>query len=78
MFMAFHTRKVKIKALSESKAIFTLVYLNSIILVLLAVTELALDDYHITRTALLSLSHIIGPTLFLSLVIVPRVGIVNL
>ena len=73
MFMAFHNRKVKIKGLNDTKEIFALVYLNSITLVLLAVTEFALQSYHNAHDGLLSLAHIVGATLFLSLVIVPRV-----
>ena len=75
MFMAFHTRKVKIKSLNDTKEIFALVYLNSIILVFLAVTEFALQFYHNSHVGLLSLAHTVSATLFLSLVIIPRVSL---
>ena len=75
MFMAFHTRKIKIKGLNDTKEIFALVYLNSISLVLLAITEFALQPYDAARSALLSLAHITSATMFLSIVIIPRVSV---
>ena len=75
MFMAFHTRKVKVKGLNDTKEIFVLVYLNSIILVFSAVTDFALQSYHNPRVGLLSLAHTVSATLFLSLVIIPRVSL---
>lgn len=74
MFMAFHTRKVKIKALNDSKEIGAIVYINSIILVLLAVTELALRQYHYLYSALNGTILLIGGSLFLGLVFIPKVS----
>lgn len=73
MFMAFHTRKIKIRALNDSKEIAAIVYINSIILVLLAVTELALRQYHYIYSALNGMVLLIGGFLFLGLVFVPKV-----
>lgn len=73
MFMAFHTRKVKIKALNDSKEIGAIVYINSIILVLLAVTELALRQYHYLYSALNGTILLIGGSLFLGIVFIPKV-----
>ena len=75
MFMAFHTRRVKIKALNDSKEIAVIVYINSITLALLAVVEFALNTYHEVYATLFGLGLIVGATLFLTLVFVPRVGI---
>ena len=55
MFMAFHIRRVKIKALNDSKEIAVIVYINSIILALLAVVEFALNTYHEVYAALFGL-----------------------
>lgn len=71
--MAFHIRKVKIKALNDSKEIAAIVYINSIILVLLAVTELALRQYHYLYAALNGAALLIGGSLFLGLVFIPKV-----
>ena len=73
MFMAFHTRKVKIRALNDSKEIAAIVYINSLILVLLAVTELALHQYHYIYAALNGIALLVGGALFLGLTFVPKV-----
>ena len=71
--MAFHTRKVKIRALNDSKEIAVIVYINSIILVLLAVTELALRQRHYLYTFLNGMALLTGGSLFLGLIFVPKV-----
>ena len=73
MFMAFHTRKIKIKALNDSKEIAAIVYINSIIMVLLAVTELTLRQYHYIYSALNGMVLLIGGSLFLGLIFIPKV-----
>ena len=74
MFMAFHTRRVKIKGLNDSKEIAVIVYINSIILALLAVVEFALASYHEVHAALVGLALLTEATVFLSLVFIPRVS----
>ena len=73
MFMAFHTRRVKIKVLNDSKQIAIIVYVNSIILALLTVVEFALSRYHEVHTALFGLAMLVEATVFLSLVFLPKV-----
>ena len=73
LFMAFHTRRVKIKALNDSKEIAALIYINSIILVILAVTKFALQEYHDVYAAVFGLALFIEASLFLGLVFVPKV-----
>ena len=73
--MAFHTRRVKIKALNDSKEIAVIIYINSITLALLAVVEFALNTYHEVYAALFGLGLMVGATLFLTLVFVPKVHI---
>ena len=73
MFMAFHTRRIKIKALNDSKEIAVIIYINSITLSLLALVEFALVDYHEVYAALFGLSLLVGATLFLTLLFTPRV-----
>ena len=74
--MAFHIRRVKIKALNDSKEIAVIIYTNSIILVLVAVIEFALSAYHEVYAALLGLGIMVVATLFLTLVFIPKVTIV--
>ena len=73
MFMAFHTRRVKIKVLNDSKTIAVIVYINSIILALLAVVEFALIRYHQLHTALFGLALLVEATVFLTLIFIPMV-----
>ena len=75
MFMAFHTRRVKIKALNDSKTIAVVVYINSIILAMLAVVEFALVKYHQVFTVLFGLALLVQPTVFLALTFIPLVSI---
>ena len=72
--MAFHTRKVKIKALNDSKEIAAIIYINSIMLAILAVTEFALQEYHDVYAAVFGLALLIEATLFLGLIFVPKVS----
>lgn len=74
MFMAFHTRRVKIKVLNDSKEIAVIVYINSIILALLAVIEFALSRYNEVYTVLFGLALLVEPTVFLTLVFIPKVS----
>ena len=75
MFMAFHTRTVKIKVLNDSKEIAVIVYVTSIILVLLAVVEFALNRYHEVYTGLFGLALLLEATVFLTLVFIPKVSL---
>ena len=74
IFMAFHTRRVKIKALNDSKEITAIIYFNSIILVLLVVTEFALQHYHDVYAALFGLALLIEASLFLGILFIPKVN----
>ena len=71
--MAFHTRRVKVKALNDSKEITAIIYINSIILALLVVTEFALVKYHYVYAAVFGLGLLIEGFLFLGLVFIPKV-----
>ena len=73
--MAFHTRRVKVKALNDSKEIAAIIYFNSIILSILAVTEFALQHYHDVYAALFGLALLIEASLFLGVLFIPKVNI---
>ena len=71
--MAFHTRNVDVKVLNESKEIAAIIYINSIILVLIAVAELGLESNHDAYAALFGLGLLIEATLFLGFIFIPKV-----
>ncbi len=76
MFMAFHTRKVKIKALNDSKAIAAIIYINSIVLVLMIVNSFVLEAYHNVHAALFGLASLVQATMFLGFLFIPKVIII--
>ena len=73
MFMAFHIRRVKIKAFNDSKEIAICIYLNCVTLLLLAVVQFTLSAYHEAYAAVFGAGLMVGATLFLTLVFIPRV-----
>ena len=77
MFMAFHIRKVKLKVLNDSKAIAAIIYVNTIILITLAASTFALDDYHNGHAAIIGAVLLIDATLFLGALFIPKVHITH-
>ena len=73
IFMAFHTRKVHIKALNDSKEIATIIYANSILLILMIVFIFTLERYHNVYAALYGLALLVQATIFLGLLFIPKV-----
>ena len=71
--MAFHIRRVKVKVFNDSKEIATIIYINSIILVVLAVTQFALENYHNVYAAMFGVALLIDGTMFLGLIFIPKV-----
>ena len=71
--MAFHTRHVKVKALNNSVEIAAIIYVNSIILAVLVVTEFALVTYHYAYAAVFGLGLLTEGSLFLGLTYIPKV-----
>ena len=76
--MAFHTRRVKVKALNDSKEIAVIIYINSIILAVLAVTQFALENYHDAYAAMFGLALLVDATLFLGLMFIPKVRLISI
>ena len=74
MFMAFHTRRIKIAALNDSKEIAVIIYINSIILIVMAGSEFALEHYHDVHSALFGLALLIQATMFLGVLFIPNVS----
>ena len=73
MFMAFHVRNVKIKALNDTAQIVVIVYINSITLITVVVSYFVLTPYHNTYAALFGMALMVGATVFLSLIFIPKV-----
>ena len=73
--MAFHIRRVKIKALNDSKEIAAIIYINSIILVIMAVSLFMLEEYHNLHAALFGLALLVQATLFLGILFIPKVSL---
>ena len=76
--MALHTRRIKIKALNDSKEIAVIIYINSIILTLLAVTQFALETYHDVYAAMFGLTLLVDSTMFLGLMFIPKVRLISI
>ena len=76
--MVFHTRRVKVKALNDSKEIATIIYINSIILAVLAVTQFALENYHNVYAAMFGVALLIDATMFLGLIFIPKVRLISI
>ena len=74
IFIAFHTRKVTIKALNESKQTGVIIYINSIFLVISSVTSFVLSRYYEVESSLTAVLSLLQPTLFLLLIFIPNVS----
>lgn len=74
IFIAFHTRKVTIKALNESKQTGVIIYINSIFLVISGVTSFVLSRYYEVESSLTAVLSLLQPTLFLLLIFIPNVS----
>ena len=77
MFMAFHTRRVKIAALNDSKEIAAIIYINSIILIVMGASVFSLERYHNIHSALFGLALLIQATMFLGVLFIPNVSAIT-
>ena len=74
LVLAFATRKVMVKGLDDSKYIAAATYVASIVLAATLVATYSLKDFVNTYPALFSTGFLIGTTVILGLVFVPKVG----
>ena len=74
LILAFHTRKVKVKGLDDSKYIAAAIYVTSIVLAIVIISTYTLRDYVNTFPMLVGLGILVGNTVILTLVFVPRVS----
>ena len=76
--LAVQTRKVKIKALNDSKYVAAIIYVTSIVLVVLVLVTFALSRFLTIAEVFFSGMLMLGTTAFLSLIFIPKVrGLVN-
>ena len=73
LVLAFKTRSVEIKMLNDSKEISAIVYITSVVDVELIIVNIALSDYGNLLTFFYHGGVLIGTTVILSLVYVPKV-----
>ena len=73
LVFAFATRKVKVKGLDDSKYIAAAIYVTSIVLAVIIVATYSLKDFVNAFAILLSTGFLIGTTVILGLVFVPKV-----
>ena len=78
LLLAFRTRKVKVKGLDDSKYIAAAIYITSIVLAVTTVSTYTLMDYVNAYPAVVGLGFLLGTTMILGLVFVPRVRVVSI
>ena len=74
LISAFSTRKVKVKGLDDSKYIAAAIYVTSIVLAVTTVSTYTLMDYVNAYPAVVGMGFLLGTTMILGLVFVPRVS----
>ena len=75
LVLAFRTRKVKVKGLDDSKYIATAIYVTSIVLAVVIISTYTLRDYVNTYPGLVGMGLLVGTTMILALVFVPRASV---
>lgn len=74
ILFAFSTRKVKVKGLDDAKYIAIAVYVTSIVTAIIIVATYTLYDYRNALSVVLSIGILVGATVILILVFVPKVS----
>ena len=74
LLLAFHTRKVKVKGLDDSKYIAAAVYNTSVVMAVTIVSTYTLTDYVNVFPAVVGSGFLLGTTMILVLVFVPKVS----
>ena len=74
LVLAFSTRKVKVKGINDAKYIAAAIYVASIVLAVILVATYTLNEYVNAFPALFCTGFLIGTTVILGLVFVPKVG----
>ena len=75
LLLAFRTRKVKVKGLDDSMYIAASIYVTSIVLAVIIVSTYTLSDYVNAYPAVIGIGLLVGTSMILGLVFIPRVSI---
>ena len=77
VILAFKTRKVKIKALNDSKSVTAIIYTTSIVLSVLAISTFALDSLLsiVASEIIFSGGIILATTVFVCFIFIPKVSL---
>ena len=73
--MALKTRKVKVRGLDDYREIVLATYLSSFLLIIILIFTYTIDDRINTFAVLSSFSFLIGTTMIVALVFIPKVCI---
>lgn len=74
VFLAFRTRKVKIKALNDAKYMAMIIYLTTVIITVMIIGAVILDSRQNADAAVFGGLLTLYTTVVLSLVFIPKVG----
>ena len=74
LLLAFRTRHVKVKGLDDSVYIAASIYVTSIVLAVIIVSTYTLRDYVNAYPAVVGMGLLLGTTMILGLVFIPRVS----
>ncbi|CAI8029905.1 Gamma-aminobutyric acid type B receptor subunit 2 [Geodia barretti] len=77
LLLAFRTRNVKVKGLDDSVYIAASVYVTSIVLTVIIVSTYTLRDYVNAYPAVVGMGLLLGTTMILGLVFIPRVQLLQ-
>ena len=75
LILAFNTRKVRVKGLDDSKYIAASIYVTSIVLIVTTVSTYTIMDYINIYPAIMGMGFLLGTTMILGLVFIPRVSV---
>ena len=75
LFLAFGTRKVKMRGLKDSAYIAVIIYFTSIIITITIIATVTLNEYINTFSSLLATCTFVTSTAILSLTFIPKVSI---
>ena len=77
IYFAFMSRKVKVKALNDSKEIAAIIYITSLLLVISAIGFWIGLIYLNTSTAVFGLAELLTATVILGLLFIPKVCLIR-
>ena len=74
VYLAFRTRKVKIKALNDAKYLALIIYITTIIITVMIIATVSLNSFLNADAAVFSAGLLVFTTLILGLLFVPKVN----